>query len=211
MRSHPFDEWSGLFRSCGPRSDGGVDGFERGDLTPYTNTVNWAVTTTAIEGTYSGQADNFSADEVMYSMEGDGLDYYPERGDQIAFQIADLGGQNAGFLFGFEVGASDYAGNNGYWARICEDLGEIHLCRLSESIDVIASQSITTGNDPYLGEVKFAQTGSPIEFTVSESSGKQLGSISAADDTFSGRGTGWSRGRGNASSPRFDNAPGYSS
>lgn len=186
-----------------------VDDFEDNDLVEYSNTTNFTTTTTAIEGSYSGQNDGTTTnDEQIYSMPGDGLPNYPSRGDTFEFKIADIGGLFAGMSFGLETGAVAVGDSTGYAARINERDTEIQLNRANGdgTSTNLATAAYTDTTDPYRGEVVYPATGNAIQYTLYNANGTELASVSAIDDTYSGGGIGWSRGGGTATTPRYDAA-----
>jgi hypothetical protein len=93
--------------------DSFIDDFERGNLDPYTNSLNYEVTTSnVIEGT---NALGFTGDDpqsFMYSLEGDGLPYYPQKGDtfSVFMRAEEVSGNNSAPIVGW--GSPD--GNSGY-------------------------------------------------------------------------------------------------
>lgn len=190
-----------------------IDGHEDNDVVEYSNTTNFTTTSTSLAGTYSAKVSSSSVDEQMYSMPGDGLSTYPERGTRWGFQLDNLGGLFAGHSFGMELAAASLNDSKTYHARVNERDGEIQLNRGNgdgTGTQLAVAAFSTTETPPYYGEVVYPTLGNPIEVTVWDSTDTQLASVSAVDDNYSGQGIGWSRGGGSATSPRFDNDPNYS-
>lgn len=78
-----------------------VDDFERANLNPYSYVGGFSIAgSPASQGTYSLQSDGNSGNMSIVSYQGDGLRYYPTRGDTIKFDIRfnSTGGK---LMFGF--------------------------------------------------------------------------------------------------------------
>lgn len=103
-----------------------VDGFERGNINPYTGATGAFSATTArsAEGSYALEY-NDSTNRSLLSMPGDGLPYYPVRGDTIRFSVnfQSLGDT---YYFGFAHGSGEIEEDN-YQVEFKTGAGELEL------------------------------------------------------------------------------------
>lgn len=94
-----------------------IDDFERGNLDPYFENLNapdfFTETGTRWEGTYGLRANNGGS---IYSLPGDGLRYYPTRGDAFEFYFRVYTNRDTNYTnkFRFEYGVQSAAVDNLY-------------------------------------------------------------------------------------------------
>lgn len=194
-----------------------IDDFERGDLSPYTNyDTGFSIQTSQVyEGSYSAGAT--SAGGGMESMPGNGLNYYPVRGDVIEY-FAWLGPGTTAIEFGFGV-QNTTGGNksNENWYETAmrqptEDDGtnateSIHIGkRKNGSWDTRTGGEIRTRGTLPTGEwlrgvIEWGST--RITFTVYQSDGSggwtSLGSVYIDDSEWDTGGVEWHKSQGNPS------------
>lgn len=156
-----------------------------GDLPAFSRTTASPV----YEGSYSLKANTTTTSfPNIYSSPGDGLNYYPQRGDRILLS-ASLTDSAGRIVFGFFAeGSGDTTSGDGYVIQI-RDGSVIDLERRdSGSGTVIASDSISVqANTEY--EIDISSDASTISVDVRDvPADSVVASASTTDDTYSGRG-----------------------
>lgn len=170
-----------------------IDDFEDGDLSEYPSSSSFSVDQSIVhDGSYAlsvSSAGNLSSTS--------GLANYPSQGDTFTFWYYPEGQfSDFGFVFAAqsEVGDADGSENiPGYYAFFSLYNGNIQIDEVGTDFAVLtlASGSASlSSNNWYKGEVHWATNGE-ITFTVYDSSGNQLQSITATSDTYSSGGVGY--------------------
>ncbi|MFB6209151.1 MAG: twin-arginine translocation signal domain-containing protein [Candidatus Nanohaloarchaea archaeon] len=183
-----------------------IDNFEDGNLNEYNeDTGAFEVqTSTAYDGSYA--LNDTSRNNSIYSSPGDGLNYYPQRGDTIEWQVRKSGGNDQappGFFF---TGGSHDTGASGYYFYEGSGGGSDMLIQKwsSGSSSNIASVNISGGtpeNEWLHGRVE--STSSDLTFTLWNASGTQLGQVSASDSDHSGQTVVFNAHPGNSNGVRY--------
>lgn len=140
--------------------DSVVDDFERGDLQPYSGDLGpYDVTQTDVpEGDFALEIDDGASGDIIYSEPGDGLDYYPEKGDQLACLLNDVASED-GETYRPEVfiAFKEDNGSNGYGVRIDSDSNSFQIRKHVEgSADVESGESVSiASNEWYWIEIEW--------------------------------------------------------
>lgn len=167
-----------------------VDGFEDNDLSEYSNTGGFStISARSSEGTYCLRADGGSGNKSTISRSGDGLDYYPERGDTIKFDIQFDTLSNpttpagTSFMFWFFHGSGSI-GDDNYQLEFKTNSGEIVLTKDTGSRFVLDSSSANYNADSWM----------PVEIDT-DSSGMTAtfggATVSSSDTELNSRGIGF--------------------
>lgn len=189
--------------------DSVVDNFEDNDLDEYTSTSEFAITSTSpVEGSYMlSITGNPGNTYEMYSDEGSGLEYYPQKGDKFSVLMYDSDLRLPAFNFGLDSsGPSAYYFNhypNNNIAELGKNTG-------AGSITVLNEYSITLSKATwYEYEIQWhdgsgSLADNTIEITVYETDTSadlsselgrlsEVGSFTATDsDNATQRGVGFS-------------------
>jgi len=151
-----------------------VDDFEDNDLTEWSDTSNIQITsTTALEGTYSLEITGRLDSNRPYSLSGDGLDYYPQKGDKFSALLwQDSNDTLPGYCWGVDTNTN---GLNGYSVIHHPNNNEIVIYRLDDgSLTQIFRPSVTLStNQTYEYEIQWhdgsgSQSDNTIEVTIYE-------------------------------------------
>ena len=189
--------------------DSVVDDFERGDLSPYStspSSVDWDVSQSdVVEGDWAASVGSTGFDDQQIVSEpGDGLDYYPEMGDTIAFLIREVATSDdrivPGLAFCGSISGGEYSG---YGAEIDGRDDHIALYKWDESEDSENRTELALTNQTidapvwYWGEVDIPESDGEIEFRLyelnesemeaenySEARGTHLATVSATDSDY---------------------------
>jgi hypothetical protein len=196
--------------SGGAIPDSVVDNFEDNDLTEYTDTSDFSIVSTdVLEGSHSLSIDSPPGTRGMYSLSGDGLDYYPQKGDKFSVLLKDPSAQN---VPGFNFGLFDDSGSIlGYEIVHFPSEGTYVVYRLDQGsvIEIGSRPAIGLSNSIlYDYEVQWhngsgSEPDDTIELTIyevddsatlSEELGRtsQVHNVTLSDSTHpNGRGIGW--------------------
>jgi hypothetical protein len=174
-----------------------IDGFEDGDLSEYTDSDVSVVTTRSYNGQYAlqftvGGTSGFQEFGDALSDEGDGLNYYPDRGDEIVVWhwMDPQSTQCSWFDF---FGKPDQS-KDGY--RATGTLFANNPDELAFEVDRIGSASTTNITYPRKEwfRVRIDWADPTITVIVEDQQGSELGRVSADDTTYDAGGVGWQLG-----------------
>lgn len=162
-----------------------IDDFESGDLSAYTGSHSETQVSSNIShnGTYALLLDGWdSNDTSYYSVSGDGLANYPEKGQVFEFYIYLIESQDGGGTPYSEVGFGTQDASNTYTVAFSSNF---EISKLDGGTgSVIDSVSPSYAYDEWMRcEVDWG-TDDLIQVTLEDSNGTQLHSISGTDSTF---------------------------
>lgn len=177
-----------------------IDGFERGDLTPYTHATganDWQAVTTApvIEGSYSAQSLSGTDWNLLISEPGDGLPYYARGGDIIAGYLNETGDRTQ-VQYGWYATAA--GGGDCYGVMIDAGNNTLELRRWDAGgSNLLQSAAVTIALDTWYDvETELRAGGEFVSrvYDVDQTTGDRtapdtpLASVTATDTTHTGRG-----------------------
>jgi hypothetical protein len=176
-----------ITQSADTTATGTVDDFEDNDIAEYSGDTSIFSTQNSVvyEGTYALKAEGTGTFNGYILDSSSGLPRYPEAGDTFEFRgrrenISGTSG-TLGMLFGIN-------GSDRYQARLQYEQQQISLQAPSGTL---GSQSVSlTENEWYRGVVEWGTSGN-ITFTLYDSSGTEIASVSGTDSTYTSGDFGW--------------------
>lgn len=164
-----------------------IDDFEDGDISEYNdNCDNGGVTTSTVyEGSYAAELqESQSSNCGIFGIYGNGLNYYPQRGDNVGvrYYVEDL--QNSRI----NLELFDDSDSNGYRFTLSGRESELRIKKFNENT-VLSSESIPSPsnyNNEWL-EFRVNTTSTNFSFAAYDSSGNKIGEVFASDSDYSGR------------------------
>lgn len=194
-----------------------IEDFETGSLGAWTSTSGLTVqSSTVAEGSYAVEISNPSNAFQAYSAQGDGLDYYPQKGDRFSMLMRESGSRLPTWNFGVDTSNSE-----GYYVFLhTQDRLEVGITSGSGSFTSLNTTSISESTDTwYEVEVQWhdgsgSLSDNTIEVTLYSvdtskdlsqelGRGTELASVTAQDSTYaSNRGIGIADGN-NSSAPPY--------
>lgn len=113
-----YEHQNGVYTTVGVQDLRVIDDFERGNLDPYSGDLSaWSITTNAVQGTYAVECS--SNVTGIRSDPGDGLNYYPQRGDKFRYRLQFEGANRHALNFGWQDN------NNFYNVIVDNDSNEV--------------------------------------------------------------------------------------
>lgn len=168
-----------------------IENFETGDISEYSgNTGSYSVNSGGIDGSYYLQTN--SNNTVIKSLPGDGLPYYPSRGDIFEWWAYENGNGNAVETW---FGAQDYSGTGGgYNAAVVTSTGGETQMRLGTyggvGDDVTSPRTINGAEKEWL-RCRLEWADPKLKFKVYDRDGNLYGEISGEDTQFDSGGIGF--------------------
>lgn len=167
-----------------------IDSFEDQDFAEYTDngTGNLTTGTTFVtDGTYGMEISRNASRDAIVSLQGSGLNYYPQPGDTWRFDYRTNAGDTL-FYHGFLMQGTDTSiDQDGFLFTIEPTNNQLRLWKnwTSTTLDT-AAVTINTATD-YIAEVDIASSDGTITCTLYDGTGAALGSVSSTDaDASSG-------------------------
>jgi len=167
--------------------DSVVDDFEDNNLNEYSgNTGSFTTQTSPVyNGSYS--LGDVSQNRSIYSDVGDGLPYYPQRGDTVEWRTHQSGGNDVATTGLFSSGGRS---GNGYDFRpgSVDGTGYMQIRRWDGGSQTTIASANSVAVEYEWMRHRVESDASTLTYKVYDSSGNKLGQISATDSTYSNRG-----------------------
>lgn len=186
-------------------SIGSVDGFEDNDISEYSgDTTAWSTQSTTVHnGTYA--LEGTPRNNRIFSANGSGLNYYPNRGSTIRFWTRSDDVSNAGMEFHFFSNSTSSI-NSGYAIWYDPGTTNLTLSRWDGGARTDLSTTNISLTDGQWFEIVITDNSGTITATAYSESGTQLAQVSATDSTYSYRGIGFGNNPGNQDDSRYFDA-----
>lgn len=168
-----------------------IDDFEDGNIGEYSgNTGSYSVRSGGISG--SNYLQTSTNNTVIKSLPGDGLPYYPSRGDIVEWWTYENGNGNAAELW---LGAQDYSGTGGGYnvAVVTSTSGETYMRIGTEggTGDDVGSSTAINGAEKEWVRCRLEWGDPTMTFEVYDTDGNLYGTVSGDDTQYDSGGIGF--------------------